>query len=104
MERGVPLHVMVLVDSLAPGGTETSTTSTLPLLLSHCIDAQLVILKPRRPDRGEEQLRDDGAPLRNLQVREGPLRAAHALRQILKFQLPDVLHTSLFSPIVRGAV
>lgn len=72
----------------------------LPLIREQGIDLEVVLLRSVAPDR-EQGLRDAGVPVRALEV-SGLGQTARALRRELRATRPDVVHLSLFEPIVAG--
>lgn len=94
------LRVAFLLDSLTPGGTETSTVTQLPALRAAGVEPVVVVLEDR-PSPLTQQVRDLDVPLTVLGGGSGPART-WALRRWLRHHRPDVLHTALMRADMVG--
>lgn len=92
-----------MIDSLDQGGAEQSMMATLPVLAADGLAPELVLLRSLDPDR-ERALADQGVPVRVLPPSAGPLGLAKELRPMLRTDPPALLHATLFTPIVGGAL
>lgn len=88
------MHVLVVIDSLAPGGTEQSTVAMAVRLRDLGIETTIVTLK-RAADGLEGIAQANGLTVLELTAR-GPLRQLPELRRIIRQLEPDVVHTALF--------
>jgi glycosyltransferase involved in cell wall biosynthesis len=101
-ERSV-IRVAVVIDSLSQGGAEQSLMALLPHLRAQDIDAELVLIRSISPDR-EAAMAATGVRVRVV----GPARnlpdLVRRLRSLVREERPDLLHVTLFDPIVAGAL
>ncbi|MFV0526916.1 MAG: glycosyltransferase family 4 protein [Acidimicrobiales bacterium] len=98
------LPVLLIIDSLAPGGAERSTVAMLPGLIEHGIEPELVTLKavPRSlSDDLVDEARDGGVTVHQLTPRHR-VAAVTGLRRLIARQSPALVHTSLFEADVAG--
>lgn len=100
---GSPLRVLVVIDSLGSGGAEESMLGVLPGLRDAGIQPEVALLRSIAPDR-EAELAARGVPVRVLGGATGPLALARALRPVLVAEQPDLVHVTLFTPIMGGAL
>ncbi len=88
------MKVLFLLDSLAPGGTETSTVLIASRLPTHGIEPIIAVLASAEPDL------TDLAESHGTRVLEVPgdgfISRVRSLRRLLQNERPDVLHTALF--------
>lgn len=98
-----PLKVQVVIDTLGAGGAEESMRAVLPLVRAAGIDVQVALLRSIAPER-EAALRDRGVPVEVIGPASGPVAVARAVRRLLVRARPDLLHVTLFDPVVGGAV
>ena len=90
--------MLYVIDSLAPGGAETSLASMAPHLAALGIDLHVCYFVER--DGVHEQLRDAGATLHHIDAPR-PTRA-FALRRLIAATDPDIVHTTLFEADQAG--
>lgn len=100
---GPPLRVLVVIDTLGPGGAEQSMLGVLPGLRDVGIQPEVALLRSIAPDR-EAALVARGVPVRVIGGATGPLALARALRPVLAAERPDLLHVTLFNSIVGGSL
>lgn len=98
-----PVRVAVLIDSLGQGGAEQSLMAVLPPLREQGIDAQMLLVRSVSPER-ERELADAGVPVRIIGPAANPLALARRVRPVLRSERPDLLHVTLFEPIVGGGL
>jgi glycosyltransferase involved in cell wall biosynthesis len=93
------MHVMHVIDSLHGGGAETSLLEVIPGLESRGVKISLVTLK-EDDSALEKRLSDLGVSRTRLRRRD-PLGLTLELRDVIRSERPDVLHTTLlFSNLV----
>jgi glycosyltransferase involved in cell wall biosynthesis len=92
------IRVLYVIDSLAPGGAETSLASMAPHLAALGIDLHVCYFVER--EGVHEQLRDAGATLHHVDAPR-PARA-FALRRLIATTDPDIVHTTLFEADQAG--
>ena len=97
-----PLTVLAVLDSLAPGGTETSTVAVAPLLAEHGVDLTIVTLR-HVPSPLHDTAAANGTRVIALASR-GRLGRARELRRLVRSLRPDVVHTALFEADIVGRV
>ena len=97
------LTVLTVIDSLLPGGAERSLLSMLPGLSEQGIDLKLVCLKESQQVNLEAEAAEAGFP--PLYLAQAPSqgkwyfrlpRWAWELRQLVKKEKPDLVHSTLF--------
>lgn len=93
----------MLIDSLGQGGAEQSLIATLPHLGDHGIDVEVSLLTSVAPDR-ERALVEAGVPVRVLGPTGGLIDVARRVRRLVTTTEPDLVHATLFSPIVGAAL
>lgn len=96
-------RVLVVIDTLGPGGAEESMKAVLPLVREAGINVEVGILRSIAPER-EQALRDRGVPVRHLGPAEGPIGVGRAIDRELRAERPNLLHVTLFNPLVGGAL
>ncbi len=88
------MKVLYVLNSLAPGGTETSTVQMATLLRRRGVEVSIVVLRP-----ADHELADlaekEGVSVRRLTARN-PLSAIRELRSIVVSARPNIVHTALF--------
>jgi glycosyltransferase involved in cell wall biosynthesis len=102
-EPAAPLRALLVLDSLAGGGTERSTALLAPALADHGVRPVVVCLWDRAGDRA--RLEADGVTV--LVLPEGSLPAkARALRALVRSSTPDLVHSALLQAdlVSRAAV
>lgn len=99
--RGVTVRVLYVIDSLAPGGAETSLVAMAPVLLAEGVDLHVAYL--HRKDGLEGVLREAG--VRTYAI-EGPgnRRRLAQLRGLIDQVRPDLIHTTLAEADLLGRV
>lgn len=90
-----PMRVVMLLDSLAPGGTEQSSLVLAPRLRDHGIDVTIVTLKAAAHGL-EDVAAAAGVPVVRLQPGSFVSRVRQ-LRTLLRRERPALLHTALFT-------
>jgi len=94
------MHVMHVVDTLHGGGAETSLLDVAPGLINRGIRVTIVTL--RRDDGTlESRVNTLGLTRIRLQNRD-PLRLVIALRNLIRCERPDLLHTTLLLSNLTG--
>ena len=89
------MRVMMLIDSLAPGGAEKSTVTLAAALVERQLDLSIVTLRFSQ-DGFSDEARRAGVDVRTL--RPGSwLSQVRQLRRMLRSEQPDILHTALFA-------
>jgi glycosyltransferase involved in cell wall biosynthesis len=96
------MHVMQVIDSLYGGGAETSLLEVIPGLESRGVNISLVTLQG---DDGalEKRLSDLGVPRTRLR-RSDPLGLTLELRDVIRSERPDLVHTTLLFSNLVGRV
>lgn len=88
------MKVLAVLDSLAPGGTETSTVALAIGLRQRGVDMEIVTLKSATPSLADEA-RAGGLVVTEIHGRR-PIRRAWAVRRLIRRRRPAVVHTALF--------
>lgn len=94
------MRLLYVIDSLAPGGAETSLLAMAPGLISRGIDLHILPLGPAvdlAPD-----LRSAGAVVHELMHPRGRLGNLRTVVMAAKRVRPDLIHTTLFEANVAG--
>ena len=95
-----PLHVVYVIDSLAPGGAESSLAAMAPGLVSRGVRLDVLALTAR-PGL-QDALRNGGATVTEVGgSRRTWWRQVHAL---VRERRPDLVHTTLFEADLAGRV
>ena len=94
------LNVLIVLNSLAPGGTETSTLQLIPPLRNHGVECTVVTLKDADPDLYDEVARL-AVPVVRL-AGSGYRSWVRELRALIRSRRPDVVHTALFEADLTG--
>ncbi len=94
------LRVLFVINSLAPGGTETSTLLLVPHLARRGVHTTIVTLRDADPslDEGARRL---GVEVIRLDARRGWSQMLE-LRRLIRTRRPDVVHTALFDADLAG--
>jgi glycosyltransferase involved in cell wall biosynthesis len=92
--------VLYVIDSLAPGGAETSLAAMAAHLIAHGIDLDVAYFKD--VPGVHQQLIDAGADLIHVGERGGRLGRAWAIRRLIVARRPDLVHTTLFEADIAG--
>jgi glycosyltransferase involved in cell wall biosynthesis len=92
--------VLVVLDSLVPGGAERSTVATLSPLIERGFDIEMAVLHDRPGLHGE--VRSAGVAIHDLSGPSGRLGWTWRLRSLLRQRRPDLVHTSLFEADICG--
>ncbi len=96
------MHVMHVIDSMHGGGAETSLLEVIPGLANRGVRTSIVTL---RADDGGLQGRLDGLGVRRIRLRRrDPLGMTIELRNIVRSECPDLLHTTLFFSNLTGRI
>ncbi len=96
------MKVIVLVDSLGPGGAEQSTAAVVVPLAESGVDVSVLLLK-HVDDGYEADVTRAGVPVRVL-ASHRTIGRVRELRQILRADTPDILHTALYASDQIGRV
>lgn len=96
------MHVVVTIDSLAPGGAERSLVELLPGMTERGVEVDVVTAKLAA--ELDEPARRAGATTVNLGCSGRRTRHVALLRQVLRQRRPDLVHTTLFESNVAGRV
>ena len=94
------MNLLYLIDSLAPGGAETSLAALAPHLIAAGVDLHVAYFH-ERPGVGP-QLAAAGARLTHVGAGGGRLGRIRRTRQLLTSVAPDLLHTTLFEADIAG--
>ncbi len=93
-----PLHVVYVIDSLVPGGAESSLAAMAPGLVSRGVSLDVVALTSR-PGL-QDALRDAGATVTEL---DGSRRTWwRQVRALVRDRRPSLVHTTLFEADLAG--
>lgn len=97
-----PLRVLYVIDSLAPGGAETSLVAMAPGLRHHGISLHVLCLG-RRSDLAA-QLERGGATVHLNTAGSGRIANVRAVLGAARMVRPDLIHTTLFEADIAGRV
>lgn len=95
-----PMRLLYVIDSLAPGGAETSLAEMTPHLVSDGIDLHVLPLK--RPLDLAERLRSAGARVHSPPVHEHRAAFFMHIMKTARAVRPDLIHTTLYDADVIG--
>ena len=95
-------RVLLLLDSLVPGGAERSTVAMLPYLVEAGIRPEVAYLHDRAGLQGEVEAL--GLPLHDLSGDGGRRGWVRRTTALLERRRPDLVHTSLYEADVCGRV
>ena len=96
------MHVLHVIDTLHGGGAETSLLEVVPGLLSRDVKTSVVTLFP---DDGGLENRLDTLGVRPMRLRRsGPLGMTKQLRNIIRTERPDLVHTTLLFSNLAGRI
>lgn len=96
------IRVLLVLDSLVPGGAERSTVAMLPGLLERGIYPEVVTLHDRPGLQADVQALD--VPLYEIGSQQGRLSWIRRLHGVMRRSRPDLVHTTLFWSDVCGRV
>jgi glycosyltransferase involved in cell wall biosynthesis len=96
------MHVLYVIDSLAPGGAEQSLASIAPFYRKRGVDLDVAYLQ-ERPGL-HAALEAAGATLFSLQGPRGRLGWAERLTSLVRERRPDLVHTTLFEADIAGRI
>lgn len=97
------MHVLYVIDSLVPGGAETSLLALAPYLINAGVQLDVAYLRDLPGLQAE--LEDAGAQLFCLAGhRQGRLRWARRVSALVAKRRPHLVHTTLFEADVAGRV
>lgn len=102
VDDGASMHVLSVIDSLAPGGAESSLLAVAPKLVDRGIELRVAVLQER--DGLAPAMERAGVPVISI---DGPGRRAaplRRLRQHIRRERPDLVHTTLFEADVLGRI
>jgi glycosyltransferase involved in cell wall biosynthesis len=94
-----PLRVLAVIDSLAPGGAESSLVAQASALRQFGVETTIVALKEPQPT---DLKLDNGVTAIHLSQHGRTLSRVRALRRIIATLRPHVVHTSLFMADLTG--
>ena len=94
------LRILMVIDSLGPGGAERSLAESLPYLLNEGI-TPTIVCGYQRLHGVESEVRSLGVDVRLLTSRTMPARVLE-LRRIIGSLQPDLIHTVLFESSILG--
>lgn len=94
------LRVLYVIDSLAPGGAETSLAELAPGLVSDGVDLHVLPLGSRHDLA--PALRDAGAEVHDRQGARGRWGNVRAVLEVARRTSPDLIHTTLYEADVSG--
>ena len=94
------MHVLHVIDSLHGGGAETSLLEVIPGLRTRGVRTSIVTLLP---DDGSLDGRLDSLGLERIRLaRRKPLNMTLDLRNMIRSESPDLIHTTLFFSNLAG--
>ncbi|MGI5951026.1 MAG: glycosyltransferase family 4 protein [Brooklawnia sp.] len=96
------MRLLYVIDSLAPGGAETSLVEMTPGLIRHGIDLHVLSLTSRLDLA--EALTDAGARVHQAGSPHGRTGNVRAVVKIGREVKPDLIHTTLFEADVAGRI
>jgi glycosyltransferase involved in cell wall biosynthesis len=96
------MRVLSVIDSLVPGGAETSLAVLAPHVATAGVDLHVAQLHSRPGLQG--RLTDAGIPVHDLSTRPGRLGWTAAVRSLVRELEPDLVHTTLYEADVAGRV
>lgn len=96
------MHILYLIDSLAPGGAERSLASLAPAFRERGVRLDVAYLKERPGVQAE--LEAAGATLYCLAGRGGRLGSIRRTIKLMDQLRPDLVHTTLFESDIAGRV
>lgn len=100
--QGSSPRVLYVIDSLEPGGAETSLVAMAPHLIESGIDLHVVSLSHR--NQLADKLKAKGIPVHVID-RVGSRRHNYSyLRQTIRSINPDIVHTTLFEADIAGRI
>jgi glycosyltransferase involved in cell wall biosynthesis len=93
------MHVMQAIDSLHGGGAETSLLEMIPALADRGVQTSIVTLVD---DDGALEDRVQALGVSRIRITQRGPQAMIALRNIVRNQAPDILHTTLWHSTLTG--
>jgi glycosyltransferase involved in cell wall biosynthesis len=96
------MRVVSVIDSLVPGGAETSLAVLAPHVVAEGVDLHVAQLHAR-PGL-QARLTGAGIPVHDLSARPGRLGWTAAVRRLVRELTPDLVHTTLYEADVAGRV
>lgn len=94
------MRVLMVLNSLAPGGTEQSTLALAPPLRDLGVEVSIVTLKSAAHEL-DHVAAAAGVPVQRLQA-GGFLHRLREIRHLIRTDPPDVVHTALFDADLLG--
>lgn len=94
------MRLLYVIDSLAPGGAETSLVAMAPGLIARGVD--LHVLPLGKALDLAPVLTDAGATVHRPTERPGRIGNLRSVRRVAKLVQPDLIHTTLFEADVAG--
>ena len=94
------MRVLSVIDSLVPGGAETSLAILAPYVVAAGVELHVAQLHAR-PGL-QPRLADAGIPVHDLSARPGRLGWTVAVRRLVRELAPDLVHTTLYEADVAG--
>lgn len=96
------IHVMHVIDTLHGGGAETSLLDVAPGLMKRGVRVSIVTV---RSDDGSLEARLNSLGLTRIRLKHrDPLRLVTELRNIIRSERPDLLHTTLLLSNLTGRI
>ncbi len=96
------MKVLMMLDSLVPGGTERSTVALLPYLIKRGVEVEMATLHDR-PGLQDEVAAAD-VPLHVLADGGGRIGWVRRTHELIGDRRPDLVHTSLFEADLCGRI
>lgn len=94
------MRLLYVIDSLAPGGAETSLAEMAPGLIANGIELHVLPLGPRLDLAS--RLESAGAVVHRRVARPGRLNNVREVMRVAREVSPDLIHTTLFEADVAG--
>lgn len=96
------MRLLYVIDSLAPGGAETSLAEMAPGLVAHGIELHVLPLGPRLDLA--PRLQSAGAVVHRRVARPGRLNSVREVTRVARSISPDLIHTTLYEADLAGRV
>lgn len=96
------MRLLYVIDSLAPGGAETSLVEMTPHLIAAGIDLHVLPLGERLDLSG--RLQRAGAIVHERESRRGRLGNVQAVTKVARKTSPDLIHTTLYEADIAGRI
>lgn len=96
------MKVLCLIDSLAPGGAESSLAALAPEYVGRGVDLEVAYLKEQ--SGLHESLAEAGVRLSPVTGGRGRIGWTRAARRLIADRRPDLVHTTLFEADIAGRI